>query len=105
MRVSSNGTLKYFLCNNEKWKLNEDFYSWIYLNALMQNKSLMEKILTYDAFTDIEFNPKKSINCQAYSAAMITGAYRKGHDLVTGAIPSKFKKIFKPELVNPFELT
>jgi hypothetical protein len=27
-------------------------------------------MLQYQAFTDIEFNPEKSLNCQAYSAAL-----------------------------------
>lgn len=46
------------------------FYDWLYINALSQNKKLATKILKYSGFTDIEFNPKKSINCQAYSAAL-----------------------------------
>ncbi|WP_448374527.1 DarT1-associated NADAR antitoxin family protein [Fervidobacterium sp.] len=54
------------------------FYDWIYINAVYQNKSLREKITEYDAFTDIEFNPKKSINCQAKAAALYVSLYRRG---------------------------
>ena len=36
----------------------------------MQNEELSTNLLSFDGFTDIEFNPKKSINCQAYSAAL-----------------------------------
>jgi hypothetical protein len=46
------------------------FYDWLYINALNQNLSLAKDVLKYSGFTDIEFNPKKSINCQAYSAAL-----------------------------------
>lgn len=46
------------------------FYDWLYINALKQNDILAKEILQYSAFTDIEFNPKKSINCQAFSAAL-----------------------------------
>ncbi len=46
------------------------FYDWLYINALNQNKKLAKEMTKYSAFTDIEFNPKKSINCQAYSAAL-----------------------------------
>ena len=50
--------------------LEFDFYSWLYFLALKQNKKLTSEILNYQAFTDIEFNPEKSLNCQAYSAAL-----------------------------------
>lgn len=45
------------------------FYDWIYINALNQHKELHNEILNYNGFSDIEFNPKKSINCQARSVA------------------------------------
>ena len=45
------------------------FYDYIYINALLENEDLAQKILQYRAFTDIEFNPKKSLNCQARAAA------------------------------------
>ncbi len=46
------------------------FYDWLYLNALNQYNEIADIITDYKGFTDIEFNPKKSINCQAYSAAL-----------------------------------
>lgn len=46
------------------------FYDWIYINALNRNERLAKKVLGYEGFTDIEFNPKKSINCQAFSVAL-----------------------------------
>lgn len=46
------------------------FYDWLYINALSQNETLSKDLIKYSGFTDIEFNPKKSINCQAYSAAL-----------------------------------
>ena len=53
------------------------FYTWLYLNALIQNQSLADELLDFDAFTDIEFNPKKSINCQAASAAIFKSLVSK----------------------------
>ena len=47
-----------------------DFYNWLYLGALYQQPSLLCQIEDYDCFTDIEFNPKKSLACQARSAAL-----------------------------------
>lgn len=46
------------------------FYDYIYTNALLENPDLAQIVLSYDAFTDIEFNPSKSINCQAKAAAL-----------------------------------
>ena len=62
--------LKEFSFFGEIFSLDFDFYSWLYFIALNQNKKLKTEILNYDAFTDIEFNPEKSFNCQAYSAAL-----------------------------------
>ena len=62
--------MKEFNFFGEIFSLDFDFYSWLYFIALNQNKNLTNEILQYQAFTDIEFNPEKSINCQAYSAAL-----------------------------------
>jgi hypothetical protein len=62
--------LKEFSFFGEKFTLEFDFYSWLYFLALKQNKKLTSEMLQYQAFTDIEFNPEKSLNCQAYSAAL-----------------------------------
>ncbi len=49
------------------------FYDYIYIKAVKESLSKEEisKILEYDYFTDIEFVPSKSINCQAKSVAII----------------------------------
>lgn len=54
------------------------FYDWIYCSALYQHKDLAEAIVKYNTFTDIEFNHKKSINCQARSAAIFVSLTRRG---------------------------
>lgn len=54
------------------------FYNWLYINALAQNKTLANSLCNYDAFTDFEFNEKKSINCQAMAAAIYVGLYKAG---------------------------
>ena len=54
------------------------FYDWLYVNAVNQNPILKKEILDYDAFTDIEFNPKKSVNCQARSAAIYVSLVSRG---------------------------
>ncbi|WP_026496514.1 DarT1-associated NADAR antitoxin family protein [Butyrivibrio sp. WCD3002] len=73
------------------------FYNWLYINALPEQHQLAEKIIQYDAFTDIEFNPKKSLNCQAEAAAIYVSLYRQGK--IALALESKecFKQIVYTE--------
>ena len=54
------------------------FYDWIYIQALSENKEFMEEVTKYNAFTDVEFNPNKSINCQARAAAIFVGIAKAG---------------------------
>lgn len=54
------------------------FYNWLYINTLVFNKNLAQEVLAYDAFTDIEFNPKKSLNCQAEAVAIYVALKRQG---------------------------
>jgi hypothetical protein len=100
-RLKSSGELIGFEFEGTKWGLNDHFYDWLYLNALLQNKNISDQILNYDAFTDIEFNPKKSYNCQAYSAALYKSAKLRRYDLSEIKDPKKFKKLFpKDKLIN-----
>ena len=41
------------------------FYDWLYINAIKNIPNLIESLKKYTFFTDIEFNPDKSLNCQA----------------------------------------
>lgn len=52
------------------------FYDHLYLTALEENPDLAAELLEYNAFTDIEFNPKRSINCQAAAAALYVSKKR-----------------------------
>ncbi|MEW6281612.1 MAG: hypothetical protein AB1758_23580 [Candidatus Eremiobacterota bacterium] len=46
------------------------FYDWLYVRALRQNPDESEQLRGYRGFTDIAFNPARSLNCQARSAAL-----------------------------------
>jgi hypothetical protein len=54
------------------------FYDWLYLKALNQNEILARQLLRYKGFTDIAFNPEKSFNCQARSAALFVALSKVG---------------------------
>ena len=49
------------------------FYDQLYADALEQNAELAAAIFRYAGFTDIEFNPERSFNCQARAAARFVG--------------------------------
>ena len=68
------------------------FYDWLYINTVNQKicregEFVFENIFKYNSFTDIEFNPKKSINCQARSCAVLVSLFKK--DLLHVALESK----------------
>lgn len=100
--------LKEFSFFGEKFSLDFDFYSWLYFIALNQNKSITKDILEYQAFTDIEFNPQKSLNCQAYSAALYSAMIKNelletnkiySTDELKNLIPSKKIKNYQQRLI------
>jgi hypothetical protein len=79
-RLISSGEIIGFRFFGNDWSLEPKtaFYDWLYISALRKNYDLSEKILNYSAFTDIEFNPQKSLNCQAYSAALFVSMTKRG---------------------------
>ena len=79
-RLKSSGMLRSFFYEGQQFPLHPTtaFYNWLYINALLENPQLSEPLLEFDAFTDIEFNPDKSINCQAEAAALFVSLARQG---------------------------
>jgi len=77
-RLRDSGKLTNFCLFGRIWELTPRtaFYDWLYLTALLQNPKESSKLLEYNGFSDIEFNPKKSVNCQARSAAMFVSLYK-----------------------------
>ncbi len=88
-RLKSSGKLIGFRFYNVDWELEPKtaFYDWLYLNALKKNFELTELMAYYSAFTDIEFNPMKSISCQARSAALYISLEKRS--LLNEALSSK----------------
>lgn len=80
LRLKESGKLIAFNFFRTEYPLEpkDYFYNWIYINALHLNKELAKQILEYDSFSDIEFNPQKSINCQAKAAAIYVGLSNAG---------------------------
>lgn len=102
-RLRSSGSLTGFSFFGSEWPLvpRTAFYDWLYINALMKNSDLYEQVITYGYFTDIEFNPERSVNCQARSVALYLSLRHRG--LLESYIrdPVLFKGMYVEHLPEP----
>lgn len=79
-RLKNSGLLKAFILDGKEYPLipRTAFYDYIYIKALMTNKDLWDEIDMYDAFSDVWFNPEKSLNCQTEAMALFRGLKDSG---------------------------
>jgi hypothetical protein len=72
IRLKESGKLIKFTFFGKEFDINPPtfFYDWLYINILIRNTDILSALSNYNIFTDIAFNSKKSINCQAYSLAL-----------------------------------
>ena len=102
-RLKGSGHLLAFQYMDFEWPLSPQtaFYDWLYLSALQENSDLASELLKYDGFSDIEFNPKKSINCQAAAAALYKALVHR--ELLDRAMssPKEFIKIHEGQKAKP----
>jgi hypothetical protein len=82
------------------------FYDWLYINAIFPGWRQFAALKQYAGFTDIEFNPYRSINCQARSCALFVALISK--DVLTRVIESPEAFIeelslsaYRPHLTEP----
>ena len=98
-RLKNSGRIVGFSINGNVFKTEPKtyFYNWLYINTLHLYEELTQQLVEYDAFTDIAFNPQKSINCQAEAAAIYVSLYRQG--LLQEALKDKdsFLSVVYPE--------
>lgn len=88
-RLKNSGRVIGFSFFDEEFPINPAtyFYNWLYINALNENYELNEQVMNYEAFTDIVFNPQKSLNCQAMSVAVYVSLRRQ--NLLDKALSNK----------------
>lgn len=79
-RLTEHGRMTKFEFFGTEWQLEPRtaFYDWLYMNALHKQPTFADEVLEYNAFTDIAFNPDRSINCQAYAAALYVSLSKRG---------------------------
>lgn len=78
-RVKGRSDIVAFDFFGERWPTapTTAFYDWLYLYALRHNPALADALGGYAGFTDIAFNPEKSVACQARCAAMHVALVRQ----------------------------
>lgn len=98
-RLRNSGSLTGFEYNGHLWKSDTGtaFYDYIYVNAVKNSLSIDEiiKITEYNFFTDIEFNPNKSVNTQARSVAIIKSLLNFFGEIPDVSLPEEFLKYHK----------
>lgn len=78
-RLKESGNLICFEFEGERFPLNPKsvFYDWLYANAIFPEREWLKRLEKLDGFTDIEFNPEKSVNCQARSCAFFVALEKR----------------------------
>jgi hypothetical protein len=102
-RLKMSGPLMKFHFFGADWELEPKtaFYDWLYINALLKNPELAFEITKHDGFTDIEFNPERSINCQARSAALYCALYHTDRLEEVMHSEEAFVSIYSGRVENP----
>jgi len=79
-RLKESGPLIHFSLESKTYPLSPPtaFYDWLYFNSILPARDWLRRLGKLDGFTDIEFNPVKSINCQAYSCALFVSMEKRG---------------------------
>lgn len=104
-RLNNSGRIVAFRIDGKEFETEPKtyFYNWLYINTLHLHNELTEQLLEYNAFTDIAFNPQKSINCQAEAAAIYVSLVKQG--LLEDALKDRkqFKEIVYPKKIEEIE--
>ena len=71
-RHRTSGTLIAYCKNGEEWpiKPSNAFYDYLYISSIIKNYGVDIDLTEYDWFTDIDYNPRDSIRCQARPIAV-----------------------------------
>lgn len=102
-RLRDSGALTHFSFFGLLWPLipRTSFYDWLYINALLKNPELAQDVLGFDYFTDIEFNPDRSVNCQARSVALYLSLFKRGLLEEYISSPESFREMYVEHIPKP----
>ena len=102
-RLKESGRVIAFTFDGFTWPLEPKtaFYDWLYAGCIYPYRDWATKLYDYGGFSDIEFNPYRSINCQARSIALFLSLMKRG--LLDGALdsPSEFVRVLSESAYRP----
>jgi hypothetical protein len=102
-RLTKSGRLVEFKFDDTLFPLEPktSFYDWLYIISIFPHRDWLTRLNRYAGFTDIEFNPQRSINCQARSCALFVALMTK--NLLESAVqsPESFRKILLDHSYRP----
>lgn len=103
LRLQSSGRLLGFDFEGVRFPLEPRtaFYDWLYINTIYPHREWLTRLYRYAGFSDIEFNPARSINCQARSCALFVALMLKG--LLENAVesPEGFRSMIADHAYRP----
>jgi hypothetical protein len=78
-RLQESGGLTGFCFEGVEFPLEPKtaFYDWLYCSFLWDHRDWATKFYAFAGFTDVEFNPQRSINCQARAAALFLSLMKR----------------------------
>jgi hypothetical protein len=102
-RLRESGNLVGFEFDGFRWPLEPKtaFYDWLYAGCLYPYAEWANKLYKYSGFSDIEFNPHRSINCQARSVALFLSLMRRRELDEAMRSPSDFLRVLQASKYRP----
>lgn len=102
-RLKTSGRLIAFQFADFRWPLEPKtaFYDFLYARCIYPHRDWAVKLFEYGGFTDIEFNPWKSINCQARSIALFLSLLRRGDLDEAASSPAAFLNVLRDSSYRP----
>lgn len=78
-RIRLSGKIIGFNFFGDEWPVvpKTAFYDCLYIKNLYPHREFLRENLDFEGFTDIEFNPNKSISCQARSCALFVSLLKR----------------------------
>lgn len=102
-RLKESGRLIAFDFEGTRWPLEPKtaFYDWLYTGSIYPHREWAAKLYAYDGFSDIEFNPFRSINCQARSIALFLSLMKRRQLDEAVESPESFIRILRNSEYHP----
>lgn len=102
-RLRTSGALVAFKFRGFEWPLEPKtaFYDWLYASCIYPHRDWAQKLAQYSGFSDIEFNPARSINCQARSIALFLSLMRRNELDEAMRTPESFLAVLERSAYRP----